>query len=102
MYFQILLATNFFVHFGMDNATPSEYDTDIMLEYEEIETYKQFKEFFYDVLEEFEKFGKVVMFKVRYNFTFTGLSETSSLASSSILACTVRDVSFQIILNELS
>ncbi|KOB74689.1 U2 small nuclear ribonucleoprotein auxiliary factor 35 kDa subunit-related protein 1, partial [Operophtera brumata] len=63
---KILLATNFFVHFGMDNATPSEYDTDIMLEYEEIETYKQFKEFFFDVLEEFKKFGKVVIFKVSF------------------------------------
>lgn len=71
----------------MDNATPSEYDTDIMLEYEEIETYKQFKEFFYDVLEEFKKFGKVVMFKVRLNFTPIGLkyTEVKVAANSGIL-----------------
>lgn len=59
----------------MENATPSEYDTDIMLEYEEIETYKQFKDFFYDVLGEFEKFGKIVMFKVRFDLTFIGLPD---------------------------
>lgn len=71
----------------MDNATPSEYDTDIMLEYEEIETYKQFKEFFYDVLEEFKKFGKVVMFKVRLSFTPIWLkyTEVKVAANSGIL-----------------
>lgn len=59
-----MLATNFYTHFGLNSANLDEYDTDIMLEYEESETYKEFKEFFYDVLSEFEKFGKVVQFKV--------------------------------------
>lgn len=46
----------------------NEYDTDIMLEYEDSETYKEYKDFFYDVLTEFERFGKVVQFKVRKMF----------------------------------
>ncbi|XP_049888100.1 U2 small nuclear ribonucleoprotein auxiliary factor 35 kDa subunit-related protein 2 [Pectinophora gossypiella] len=62
----ILLAANFFTHFGLENM--HEYDTDIMLEYEDSDTYKQFKEFFYDVLPEFEKFGKIIQFKVCNNY----------------------------------
>ncbi|CAH2066514.1 unnamed protein product, partial [Iphiclides podalirius] len=65
---KVLLATNFYLHFGLDNSDVTEYDTDIMLEYDENDTYKDFKDFFFDVLPEFEKFGKVVQFKVCYNF----------------------------------
>lgn len=74
--FQVLLAKNFYAHFGLDNMFENnEYDADIMLEYDENETYKEFEEFFCDVLTEFEKFGKIVQFKVGtamcsvYNFT---------------------------------
>lgn len=35
-----------------------------MLEYEDRDTYKEFLDFFMDVLPEFEKFGKVTQFKV--------------------------------------
>lgn len=68
----------------MEHSRPSEYDTDIMLEYEEIETYKQFREFFFDVLEEFEKFGKIVTFKVRIknNFIWTSLDQNTVLQIS--------------------
>ncbi|XP_022821130.1 U2 small nuclear ribonucleoprotein auxiliary factor 35 kDa subunit-related protein 2 [Spodoptera litura] len=65
---RVLLATNFYIHFGLSNADINEYDTDIMLEYEDSETYKEFKEFFYDVLAEFEKFGRIVQFKVCNNY----------------------------------
>ncbi|KAJ0181752.1 hypothetical protein K1T71_002474 [Dendrolimus kikuchii] len=65
---KVLLAANFFVHFGLNNTSVNEYDTDIMLEYDDIETYKEFKEFFYDVLSEFEKFGKIIQFKVCNNY----------------------------------
>lgn len=51
-------------HFGLENANFNEYDTDIMLEYEDSDTYKDFKTFFYDILPEFQKFGKVVQLKV--------------------------------------
>nr|XP_021189250.2 U2 small nuclear ribonucleoprotein auxiliary factor 35 kDa subunit-related protein 2 [Helicoverpa armigera] len=65
---KVLLGTNFYVHFGLSNANLNEYDTDIMLEYEENDTYKEFKEFFYDVLSEFEKFGRIIQFKVCNNY----------------------------------
>lgn len=61
---KVLLATNFYVHFGLSNANLNEYDTDIMLEYEDSDTYKEFKDFFNDVIIEFEKFGKITQFKV--------------------------------------
>lgn len=63
---QVLLATNFYTHFGLENANFNEYDTDLMLEYEDNDTYKEFKEFFNDVLPEFEKFGRIVQFKVSF------------------------------------
>lgn len=53
-----------FGHFGLENANFNEYDTDIMLEYEDSDTYKEFKDFFFDILPEFQKFGKVVELKV--------------------------------------
>nr|CAD7575944.1 unnamed protein product [Timema californicum] len=58
----------FYSHFGIQNFLQDEYDTDIMLEYEDSETYQHFKEFFDDVLLEFERFGRVVQFKVCRNF----------------------------------
>lgn len=63
-----MLATNFYTHFGLLDANHYEYESDIMLEYEDRETYKEFQEFFYDVLSEFQKFGKVIQFKVSQDF----------------------------------
>ncbi|KAJ8726258.1 hypothetical protein PYW07_000956 [Mythimna separata] len=65
---KVLLATNFYNHFGLSNANVSEYDTDIMLEFEDSDTYKEYKEFFFDVLSEFEKFGRITQFKVCNNY----------------------------------
>ncbi|XP_041978202.1 U2 small nuclear ribonucleoprotein auxiliary factor 35 kDa subunit-related protein 1 [Aricia agestis] len=64
---KILLATNMFSHFGLENTNVNEYDTDITLEFEESDTYRDFKEFFYDILPEFRKFGTVVQLKVCNN-----------------------------------
>ncbi|CAG9567027.1 unnamed protein product [Danaus chrysippus] len=64
---KILLAPNLFGHFGLENSNFNEYDTDIMLEYEDSDTYKDFKEFFFDILPEFQKFGQVVGIKVCKN-----------------------------------
>ncbi|GBP11866.1 hypothetical protein EVAR_74504_1 [Eumeta japonica] len=65
---KVLLIPNFYSHFGLDNSNSNEYDTDILLEYDDSETYKEFKEFFYDVLPEFKKFGQVIQFKVCNNY----------------------------------
>lgn len=75
-FFQILLAPNFFVHFGLSNNKPSEYDTDVMLEYEDSETYKEFVDFFKDVTPEFEKFGRITRFKVRYIYRLLTVPHT--------------------------
>lgn len=61
--FQTLLASNFYSNFGLENTNVSEYE-DVILEYDDSDTYKEFKDFFYDVLPEFEKYGEVVEFKV--------------------------------------
>jgi hypothetical protein len=37
------------------------------LEFEETERYENFKDFYRDVLPEFERFGRVIMFKVCSN-----------------------------------
>ncbi|KPJ11763.1 U2 small nuclear ribonucleoprotein auxiliary factor 35 kDa subunit-related protein 1 [Papilio machaon] len=65
---KVLLATNFYSHFGLENSNFNEYDTDLMLEYDDKDTYKHFEEFFNDVLPEFEKYGKVVQLKVCNNY----------------------------------
>ncbi|KAJ2953537.1 hypothetical protein O0L34_g1139 [Tuta absoluta] len=63
---KVLLATNFYSHFGLENA--DEHDADIMLEYEDSDTYREFKEFFYDILPEFEKFGRITQLKICNNY----------------------------------
>ncbi|KFM74891.1 U2 small nuclear ribonucleoprotein auxiliary factor subunit-related protein 1, partial [Stegodyphus mimosarum] len=54
-------------HFSIDQTGRDDYDTDIALEYEDKERYQDFENFYWDVLPEFKKFGKVVQFKVCSN-----------------------------------
>lgn len=65
---KVLLIPNFYSHFGLEQALVEEYDTDVMLEYADSETYQHFKDFFQDVLPEFQQHGRVVQFKVCRNF----------------------------------
>ncbi len=55
--------SNFEMQYGLDE----EYDCDIGLEFEESERYENFKDFYYDVLPEFQRFGRIIMFKVCLN-----------------------------------
>ncbi|KDR21330.1 U2 small nuclear ribonucleoprotein auxiliary factor 35 kDa subunit-related protein 2 isoform X2 [Zootermopsis nevadensis] len=64
---KVLLIPNFYSHFGIDQSMIDEYDTDLMLEYDDRETYQHFREFYEDVLPEFEQCGRVVQFKVCCN-----------------------------------
>lgn len=64
---RVLLIPNFYSHFGIDQSMIDEYDTDLMLEYDDTETYQHFREFYEDVLPEFELCGRVVQFKVCCN-----------------------------------
>lgn len=63
-----LLFSSMFRHFQLDQGLCEEYDTDIVLEYEDSEVYQKFKEFYEDVLPEFKAIGHVVQFKVCCNF----------------------------------
>lgn len=63
-----ILIKGMYSHFSIDQTARDDYDTDIALEYEDKECYQDFKDFYFDVLPEFKKFGKVVQFKVCNNF----------------------------------
>ncbi|UJR35618.1 hypothetical protein I4U23_028368 [Adineta vaga] len=62
-----LLAVNMYSNFEMQYGLDEEYDLDIGLEFEESERYENFKDFYFDVLPEFERFGRVTTFKVCLN-----------------------------------
>ncbi|XP_039279709.1 U2 small nuclear ribonucleoprotein auxiliary factor 35 kDa subunit-related protein 1 isoform X2 [Nilaparvata lugens] len=64
----VLLISSFYEHFGMHTERHHEYDTDVSLEYEDFETYSDFKEFFYDILPEFESCGALRQLKVCCNY----------------------------------
>jgi hypothetical protein len=40
---KVLLIPNFYSHFGIDQSMIDEYDTDLMLEYDDTETYQHFR-----------------------------------------------------------
>jgi len=63
-----ILIPNFFSHFSLEQSLRDEYDADMGLEYEDSDIYKEFLEFYDDVLPEFRKLGKVIQFKVCRNF----------------------------------
>lgn len=62
----IILVPNFYSHYSLEQ-TENEHGTDSSLEFENRETYQHFKEFFFDVLPEIEKCGKIRQFKVCCN-----------------------------------
>jgi len=63
---RVLLIPNFYSHYSLQQ-TENEHGNDFTLEFENQETYEDFKQFFYDVLPEMEKCGRVRQFKVCCN-----------------------------------
>ncbi|KAK4880371.1 hypothetical protein RN001_008517 [Aquatica leii] len=63
---RVLLIPGFYSHYSLQE-TESEHGTDAGLEFENYETYDHFKDFFYDVLPEMEKWGYIRQFKVCCN-----------------------------------
>lgn len=63
---RVILIPNFYSHYSLEQVE-NEYGSDSVLEYENHETYADFREFFYDVLPEMEKCGTVRQFKVCCN-----------------------------------
>ena len=54
-------------NFFLDRSSLKDCRLDIGLEFEESERYENFKDFYSDVLPEFERFGRIVTFKVCSN-----------------------------------
>ena len=52
----VILVPNFYTHYSLDKH---EYDSDARLEYDHRETRSHFRDFYFDVVPELEKFGKI-------------------------------------------
>lgn len=63
---RVVLIPNFYVHFSLEKSE-NEHGSDGYLEFEHRETYDHFKEFFYDVVPEMEKCGRIKQFRVCNN-----------------------------------
>nr|CAI5854338.1 unnamed protein product [Callosobruchus analis] len=63
---RVLLIPNFFSHYSLEK-TDFEQVLDSDLEHENHETYRAFREFFHDVVDELENYGRLKLFKVCCN-----------------------------------
>lgn len=63
----LLLLPNFFTHIRLEQGAPTEYGSDLLLEYDDDELYNAFTTFFHDVVPELETFGVVQQFRVCNN-----------------------------------
>ncbi|XP_031629675.1 U2 small nuclear ribonucleoprotein auxiliary factor 35 kDa subunit-related protein 1 isoform X2 [Contarinia nasturtii] len=63
-----LLIESFFTNIYFEQTAPTEYGNDITLECDDNEIYELYKEFFIDVLPEFENFGSIKYFVVCSNY----------------------------------
>ncbi|VEN60118.1 unnamed protein product [Callosobruchus maculatus] len=63
---RVLLIPNFFSHYSLEK-TEFEHILDSDLEHENHETYQAFREFFHDVVDELETYGRLKLFKVCCN-----------------------------------
>lgn len=63
---RIIMIPNFYTHYSLEQIE-TEYGSDSGLEYENKERYEHFSEFFFDVLPEMEKCGRIRQFKVCCN-----------------------------------
>lgn len=61
-----ILVQNFYTHYSLEKCD-NEHGTDANLEFETYEVYDHFKEFFYDVITEMERYGRIRQFKVCCN-----------------------------------
>lgn len=61
---RILLIPSFFNHIRLDQSKITEYGSDLLLEFNEDEIYREFQEFFEDAMPEFQKFGQLEQFVI--------------------------------------
>lgn len=62
----VVLIPNFYSHYSLEQ-TENEHGSDSTLEFEGREIYEHFREFFFDVFPELERYGKIRQFKVCCN-----------------------------------
>lgn len=62
----VILIPSFYSHYSLEQME-NEHGSDSSLEFESRETYEHFREFFFDVLPELEKYGKIRLFKTCCN-----------------------------------
>lgn len=65
---KILVMPAFFNNIHLEQSRETEYGSDMTLEHDETELYEDFKEFFDDVVPEFEYFGHIEHFAVCNNY----------------------------------
>ncbi|XP_055639651.1 U2 small nuclear ribonucleoprotein auxiliary factor 35 kDa subunit-related protein 2 isoform X2 [Toxorhynchites rutilus septentrionalis] len=65
---EFLLIPNFFTHPALDDQRHPEYGNDSGIEFDDDDLYNCFREFFLDVMEEFETFGSIEKVFVCRNF----------------------------------
>lgn len=65
---QTLLVRSFFTNIRLDQGKPNEYGTDLSLEFDEAQLFRDFCDFFDDVVPEFQKFGAIEQFVACQNY----------------------------------
>ncbi|XP_058447182.1 U2 small nuclear ribonucleoprotein auxiliary factor 35 kDa subunit-related protein 2 isoform X2 [Malaya genurostris] len=65
---ELIMMPNFFAHPALDDQQHLEYGTDASLEFDENELQRFYKDFFLDIIEEFESFGTIKGIFVCRNF----------------------------------
>lgn len=63
-----LLVRSFFTNIRLDQGRANEYGTDLSLEFDEAQLFRDFCDFFDDVVPEFEKFGSIEQFVTCQNY----------------------------------
>lgn len=63
-----LLVRSFFTNIRLDQGKSNEYGTDLSLEFDEAQLFRDFCDFFDDVMPEFEKFGAIEQFVTCQNY----------------------------------
>lgn len=63
---KIILISNFYTHFSLEKTETDQF-SDSSLEFENSETYEHYKDFFFDVVPELERFGRIKLFKTCSN-----------------------------------
>ncbi|XP_055540263.1 U2 small nuclear ribonucleoprotein auxiliary factor 35 kDa subunit-related protein 1 isoform X2 [Wyeomyia smithii] len=65
---ELILIPNFFAHPALDDQQHPEYGNDLAIEFDEDELNRCYRDFFFDIIEEFEQFGTITTIFTCRNF----------------------------------